>query len=209
MDKEFFQALFKAKKRSYREMVKRVKDESVADQWGAGILGAYHLCPYASELIGHKPGKMLKGPSQPAKNRYQYFLNKDGKIIGAITYDEPIPAPDYWIHTDEFFEYHADHAVSYKFAGIGGADDTADLERIIYAVFERDQVTKTYSITDEDEYVEEVYTYRDGKIVEIEIKMWYEILYVRNFELKHEGDEVTIIEHKANGTAKQIYPELT
>ncbi|MDR3413228.1 MAG: hypothetical protein P4L87_20130 [Formivibrio sp.] len=209
MNREYLQNIFKEKKSAYPDFVKQVQKESATEQWGAGVLGAYHLAPYASELIGHQPGKMLKGPSTPAKNRYQYFLDKEGGIICSITYNKAIPAPDNWIHTDEFFEHDADHAISYKFSSIGGADLVADLERVTYATLERGQITKTYSLSDENEYVETDYQYQDGKVIKIEQKMWYEILYIRNFELEHDGDEVRIIERKADGHVKQIYPELT
>lgn len=207
MNKDHLQGLFK-KKISYPDLVNWAKSEYVSEQWGAGVLSSYYLSPYASELIGHPPGKMLKGSSKPAKNRYQYFLDKEGRIICSIAYNKAIPAPDNWIHTDEFFEYGADHAISCKFASTGGADATAYLERITYASLEHGQVTKTYSLSDEGEYVEMDYQYSDGKVIKIGQKMWYEILYIRNYELEHDGDEVKIIERKADGSVKQIYPEL-
>lgn len=208
MNRDYLQDLFKNKKNSYSDLLSWVKSECVAEQWGAGILGAYNLIPFASELIGHKPGKMLKSPSKPAKNRYRYSLDKEDRIICSVAYNEKIPPLDEWIHTDEFFEHGVDHIISYKFGSTGGADVTADLERITYAKLEQNKIVKIFSFSIDNEYVEADYRYQDDRVVEIAEKMWYEILYTRNFELKYEDNEVTIFERIADGSVKQIYPEL-
>lgn len=211
MNRDQLTALFAEKKNSYVDLLERVKHETKSEQWAMGAVGPYSLEPYSCELLGFAPGKILKNsskPSKPSKNRHRYFLDRESRVIRAIAYDFQTEKSNEWSHSDEFFVYYTNHTIEFKFNSVPESARSARLQRLTYAATNMGAITNTFSLTRSDEYVETDYVYKGDKVVHITQRMWYESLFVRNFDLKHEGDRVTVIEQKADGSFNQIYPAL-
>ena len=52
--------IFNEYKSKYPELKIWLSDNAVSQSWGMGVLPAYSLEPYNCELLGYKPGRMLK-----------------------------------------------------------------------------------------------------------------------------------------------------
>ncbi len=209
MNKEFLKKLMSEKINSYSDFLECVKKRTMSEKWSAGALEAYSIEPYRMELFGWKPGRMLKKASEPGKNRYRYLLDEQEKIIGSVAYMEKVKFQDEWIHSENFYEHYSDHIVRYQFGSVRGLEKNAHLQRIVYVELKDGKPIKSSELSaTREEYSETDYLYDFGKIVEIEIKMWRQILIVRNFVLKHTESEVVIFEKIQDGNLKQIYPEI-
>lgn len=206
MNREQLTALFAEKKNSYPELLDWAKREAKSEQWAMGSVGPYSLEPYSCELMGFAPGKALKTSSKPAKNRHRYLLDQKLRVIRAIAYNFQIDQSNEWSHSDEFFVHYPDHIIGFGFNSVPESATSARLQRLTYARIEGERVLKTFSLNRSDEYVEMDFEYKDDKVVQIKQRMWYEALFERNFELKHDADHVTILERIADGSFKQIYP---
>lgn len=206
MDRDQLTALFAEKKNTYPDLLDWAKREAKSEQWAMGSVGPFSLEPYSCEVMGITPGKILKAPSKPAKNRHRYLLDQDLNVIRASAFNFQVDQSNEWSHSDEFFFRSPDHILGFGFNSVPESATSARLQRLTYARTETGKVLKTFSLNRVDEYVETDYEYKDDKVVSIKQRMWYEVLFERNFVLKHDGDHITILERFADGSFRQIYP---
>jgi hypothetical protein len=197
MNKETLIQLMRKHALTYPQFLQRAQEKAVATQWGMGIGDPYSLEPYRMELLGIKPGRMLKKPSKPAQNRYCYSFDKYKRVIHKIGYDELVgpPRDKVWLHTDDFYEYGDGYAIRYVFGGVYEGGEDAKLDRIVWAEINGSKISKTFQLEDDHEYTEESYFYDDsGNITNICLR-WPECPQQgRDFKVLHESDNVKIFE---------------
>jgi hypothetical protein len=197
MNKETLKKLLNERNFTYPQFLQRARNNTVSTQWGMGIGEPYSLEPYRMELLGGKPGRMLKKVSEPAKNRYLYSFDKDGRVIHKLEYcfiGGP-PGNKSWVHHDDFYEYFDDHALRFVFHSISHDDEPRDLTRVVWISFDKDRVKKYFQLENNNyEYTETSYFYDDDNIIKI-ITSWPEGPYPdRNYRIIHEPDSFRIVE---------------
>jgi hypothetical protein len=210
MNKETLIKLMQERDLTYPDFLQRAKANTSSTQWGMGIGAPYSLEPYRMELLGIKPGRMLKKISKPAPNRFCYSFDNQGRVIYKIGYASlGGPQSDQaWIHSDDFYEYEGKYATRYVFGSVFRGGEDAKLHRIVCAELKNKKIIKTVQLErDNYEYTEEFYQYdNDGNIIDIRL-MWPENLnHQRVFKILHETKGIRILEIDKDGET-QIYPE--
>ncbi|MGN7812512.1 hypothetical protein [Flavobacterium sp. 22076] len=208
MNKQQMIELMKQKDSAYFEFYKKVKEKTNSLQWGVGVTPPYSLEPYRFELLGNKPGKMLKKPSSPGKNRHCYFYDNQDRIIHAISYASlgGSTGNKSWIHNDDFYEYHDNSVIRYVYSGVFESGNDNELDRVVFIEINDGLITKTYELDKLNfEYMEAEYFYENNKIIYIDFLYPDSPVKNNKFKLIHEPNEIQIIELR-NGIQIQIYP---
>jgi hypothetical protein len=208
MNKEMLIKLMQERDLTYPQFLQQIQENTVSTRWGMGIGEPYSLEPYRMELVGIKPGRMLKKPSKPAPNRYCYSYDKEGRVIHKVEhigFGGP-PGNKSWMHSDDFYEYGDGHVIRYVF-GSFLTEEEAKLDGIIWANVGDKKVHKTFRLNKwQCEYTEVSYSYDGGNVIGIRIQ-WPEGPYPdRVLKVLHEsGDTVRILDISREEI--QIYPE--
>lgn len=206
--KRILEELFDSNKYKYSFHLKVVKENSVSTQWSTGVMPAYDLLPYSSELLGRKAGRILKKESEPGRNKQFYYLDKFGKIIGEIEYAEYISREAAWLIYRRFFIYSSDHAIEFAFSSVMETDVEADLNFVKWVKIENSKIISSYFLNRFGEYTELEYSYSVNEVSSIIQKSWMtdEVIAVRVFELAHVDGAVIITEALPDGSMLRVFP---
>lgn len=209
MNKETLVKLMQERDLTYPEFLQQAQKDTVSERWGMGIGEPYSMEPYRMELLGIKPGRMLKKPSKPTRYRYCYSYDKDGRVIRMVEYSEMGGAPEnrVWLCGEDFYEYGDKCIIRYVFGNVSCGGEDASLDRIVWANTDGNKIIKTLQLENRSlEYTEECYSYDNDKIIEMHLR-WPEGPYPgRDFRVFHESGGVRIME-TWNNQEIQIYPE--
>lgn len=66
MQKDSLVKLLAACDGAYPRFLQKAKEKTKSQKWGTGVGVPWSLEPYRVEMLGIKPGRMLKGESEPA-----------------------------------------------------------------------------------------------------------------------------------------------
>ncbi|MDW9247078.1 hypothetical protein [Burkholderia cepacia] len=85
------------------------------------------------EMLGIKPGRMLKGESEPGPRRYCYSYDDEGRVIHVVKYGKLIGPADNrdWIRSDEFYEYFDGFVMRYVYDDTFREDPDSEITRIV------------------------------------------------------------------------------
>ena len=206
--REVLEQLFSGDKYNYQFFLKLVERESVSTQWGSGVMPAYDLLPYSSELLGRKAGRILKKESEPGRNKQCYYLDNFGKIISEIEYAEYNSRETAWLIYRRFFIYSSDHAIEFAFSSVLETDVEADLNFVKWVKIENSKIISSYFLNRFGEYTELEYSYSVSEVSSIVQKSWMtdEVIAVRVFELAHVDGVVIITEAFPDGSMLRVFP---
>jgi hypothetical protein len=171
MDKNELIGILQASK-SYSEWIEWARQETVSDQWGMGIGDPWSLEPYVMETLGIKPGRMLKGKSEPAKHRYHYFLDSQHRMIHEISFGQNFGTPDQprWGCSDMFYRYGERDAIAYLFPRVINGRSSSPVEVIHWFEMDGDRVLSVTSLNHKlspQGYSTRTFTYENDKVVGI------------------------------------------
>lgn len=203
--KDFLKNLYDNYNFKYSELVEKTNGNAIASKWGYGVLSAFSIVPYASELLGYKPGRMLKKTSEPGVNRHCYFLDEKKRIIEEITYARFVKIHNQWIVYRNFFLHDEDGVVGlfYHSHFENGHDTT--LSKVVLVKYESGRVKGAYTLTGEDEYSELDYIHNKGNIEKINLRAWSSGYFERFFVVESTAPLV-INEQLSSGEIIKIYP---
>lgn len=208
MNKEELIALMEARDRKYPEFVAAVRREVATTRWGSGVGEPYTVEPYRMEVLGIKPGKMLKKAAEPGPRKHCYSYDAAGQVIHRVEYEELGGSEKNraWIHADDFYEYRDGQILKFVFGGVFGDGEDAKLTRVACIKFAEGRVVSLAQLERRQfEYTETYYKYNDNAVSEIRIR-WPEGPYPdRLIEVAGSGDEVKLFAIR-DGARKQIYP---
>ncbi|WP_322047674.1 hypothetical protein [Paraburkholderia sp. J67] len=210
MSKDALLELFHDRSGTYSTFLRTALESSVSEKWGEGVGAPFSLEPYRMEILGIKPGRMLKKLSEPGKRRYHYFYNSDGKVIYARAYSEIGGPPEdrAWMHADDFYEYDADSAFRYVFGNAFRENPDSKLTRIVKVVYENGLPVREFQLESRNfEYTETNHSYDgSGNLIEIKIK-WPDGPYPdRMLKIYHEIDGLKVFEIRDQREIP-VYPE--
>lgn len=179
---------------SYEKLIDKVEKERYSEKWASGIMDAYSIEPYHAELNDCVPGKMLKGTSEKKKDRQCYFLDKSGNIISKIRYAKYIKIKNQWIVYRSFFINYPDHIIEYVYSSTFENTFDASLSFINILAKENNKPVSFYTLSDNHEYTESHYTYKNEIIISIHQKLWVNTYIERNYKVDCVGKNIKIIE---------------
>lgn len=202
--KERLNKIFEESKNKYAVLLKAAKAKSVTEKWGMGVLPPVTLEPFAAELLGYSPGKWMKKPSAPGKNRFRYLYDANDNILLLSTYTDTNLSGK-WLHSNQIFTHDEGSILMFEFAAAAENAKKADLNKVTYATFENNRISATHTYWNDANYTENHYKYKDDKIVGISMRLWYRAYIEREFELEYSGDTVLITE-VTGGKRTQTFP---
>jgi hypothetical protein len=213
MSKNTLLKILSDKNGRYLDFLRCAHADAASEKWGSGVGAPFSLEPYRMEILGIKPGKMLKIQSEPGVRKYQYFYDSKGRVIYVRAYSKLGGPPEdrTWIHADDFYEYGADLAIRYVFGNTFRNNPSSQLTRIVQVKYEDELIVKAFQLESRNlEYTETTYYYGDGDdgayIAKIEIK-WPDGPYPdRVLKVDHKGGDVSIFELRDNRKIP-VYPE--
>lgn len=204
--KDFLLEKYNEYNNKYSELKVWLNDNAVDELWGMGIMPAYSIEPYSTELLGSSPGKMLrKKQSIPAKNRQKYFLDSSHNIIGELRYAQFIEEKKEWIIYRNFYLRNDKQIIGLVFCSALESSNDTTLNQVILVKLEENKVTNSYSYSFDKRFSERKYLYNNGNISDIEEKLWLNNIYIEHFYTIDSIDPLHIIE-KAQSEIIQIYP---
>ncbi|NIE55608.1 MULTISPECIES: hypothetical protein [unclassified Burkholderia] len=210
MGKDDLVKLLSASDGAYSEFLRRAKESAKSERWGTGVGAPFSLEPYRTEILGVKPGRMLKSKSEPGPRRYCYSYDDHGRVIHMVAYGKlggPAGNQD-WMRSDDFYVYSENFATRYVFGNTFRENPDSQVTRVVRAIYEDGRISKTFQIERRNaEYTETTYLYDDsGRIFEIRI-VWPEGRFPeRLLSLEGEGDDVKIFEIRDQRRIP-VYPE--
>jgi hypothetical protein len=194
---------------TYNERVARVESEGVVKKWGMGVGEPLSIEPYRMEILGIKPGRFLDAaPKKIAKNRYCYYFDATGRVLGRKEYSEPSEAATKaWIVFWEFYDHIDGQILRYSYgSALDGLEDTPTLQRVACVRCEDGRVVRVGELLRKRlEYTEIHYSYEEEEIRRIDI-VWPEMDQRRILIVQHNADRLTIVEETPDGP-ECIYPE--
>lgn len=207
MNKETLVELMQERDLTYPAFLQRAEARTSSTQWGMGIGEPYSLEPYRMELLGIKPGRMLKKISKPARNRFCYLFDDQRRIIYKIEYTSPNDHKE-WRHADDFYEHGEKYIFRYVFGSVVRDGEDAKLHRIVCAELSNKRIIKTMQLErDDHEYTEEFYQYDANQNIIGIRTVWPEMSgHQRIYKVLHETEVVRILEIDKDGET-QIYPK--
>lgn len=205
--KELLQSLLNEYKEKYAELIDFTEDHQQSKIWGMGIMPSYNPAPYTCELQGSKPGRLLKKPCDPAKDRQCYFLDENKKIIGEIAYAKYVKIKKQWIVYRNFFINKPNAIIELKFSSALEGDFEANLDSASITTYDDNGTNGNFSLLNTGEYFETSYTYKNNKIISITEKIWREVYTERSYDVNYSGDNAVLFELLSNGSRYKIYPE--
>ncbi|UOD32859.1 hypothetical protein INH39_15055 [Massilia violaceinigra] len=204
MNKKELSEVFNKNQHAYSNLLEKTLANAVSEKWGMGILPPLSFLPCQIELGGGKPGRILKNVSTPAKHRFKYLFDKQGRVILARSYLQKISG-DAWMYGDEIFTYNDDKALQFIFSGLADDCTEAFLDVVVYASQTDGKIQKSCGIEDNGEYSENDYHYVDGKLSSINYRSWSSCYEDGELKIVYDGDSFSIFD-KSHGNVNQIFP---
>ncbi|POM17557.1 Uncharacterised protein [Burkholderia cepacia] len=195
---------------AYPRFLQKAKEKTKSQKWGTGVGVPWSLEPYRMEMLGIKPGRMLKGESEPGPRRYCYSYDDEGRVIHVVKYGKLIGPADNrdWIRSDEFYEYFDGFVMRYVYDDTFREDPGSEITRIVKFAIVDDKNSVAYQIEKDDlEYTETIYSRAaTGGIKNITVH-WPEGPFPdRVLEVVGEGAELEIFEIR-DRVKLPVYPE--
>ena len=204
--KDYLIEIFNEYKSKYPELKIWLSDNTVSQSWGMGVLSAYSLEPYNCELLGYKPGRMLKKKDcSPAVNRHKYFMDINNNIIGMVIYNEFSVWRREWIVSREFYVIKNNEIIGLIFGSAFESKDDANLNHVILVKLDGGIITDSYSYSDDNRFSARRYLYKDNVITNIEERLWLGT-YIEHYYNIETEPTLKITENTPKGLI-QIYPE--
>nr|WP_141661864.1 hypothetical protein [Burkholderia ambifaria] len=211
MQKDNLVKLLNESDRAYSRFLRHAKKNAKSEMWGTGIGSPFSLEPYRTEILGVKPGRMLKSKSKPGPRRYCYSYDDSGRVIHMVAYGKlggPAGNQD-WMRSDDFYQYSENFATRYVFGNTFRASPDSQVTRVVRLSYENGRVSKVFQIERRNlEYTETNYLYDDsGRVFEIRVK-WPEGRFPERLLLvEGEGSNVKIFEVRDQRKIP-VYPEV-
>ena len=203
--KDYLIDIFNEYKSKYPELKIWLSDNAVSQSWGMGVLSAYSLEPYNCELLGYKPGRMLKKKDcSPAVNRHKYFMDINNNIIGIVIYADFVDVHKEWIVYREFYFRKDNEVIGLIFGSALENKDNANLNHVILVKLDDGIITDSYTYSDDNNFSARRYLYKDDVITNIEQRMWLSTYIERYYNIETEPT-LKITENTPKGLI-QIYP---
>ncbi|WP_152036638.1 hypothetical protein [Burkholderia pyrrocinia] len=195
---------------TYSKFLRRAKERVKLERWGAGVGAPFSLEPYRTEMLGVKPGRMLKSKSEPSPRRYCYSYDDHGRVIHAIAYGRlgGSPGDQDWMRSDDFYEYSEHSTTRYVFGNTFRENPDSQVTRVVRVSYENGRVSEVFQVEKRNlEYTESIYSYDvSGNVVEIIIK-WPEGRFPdRVLSVEGSGSDVRIFEIRDRGKVP-VYPK--
>ncbi|PFH29003.1 hypothetical protein [Burkholderia sp. JKS000303] len=211
MEKDDFVKLLAESDGAYPKFLRRAKESAKSEVWGTGVGAPFSLEPYRTEMLGVKPGRMLKSKSEPGPRRYRYLYDENGQVIHMVAYGKlggPAGNQD-WMRSDDFYEYSENFATRYVFGNTFRENPDSQVTRVVRLSYEGGRVSKVFQIERRNfEYTETNYSYDDcGRIFEIRVKWPEGRVRERLLLLEGEGGDVKIFE-VCDQRKIPVYPEV-
>lgn len=191
----------------YAELMSFVESTYKTKKWGVGVMPSYNPAPYICELQGCKPGRLLKKDSEPAKDRYCYFLDANEKIIAEIQYAKYVNFKGQWIVYRRFFINELDRIVELTFGSNFENSAEANLDSASINTLKVNHVIAHYSLLDTGEYFETFYKYDADVVSFVTENIWRETFTTRNYEISSKNGNLTIFEKLPDNRKLPIYSE--
>lgn len=203
--KDYLIEIFNEYKSKYPELKIWLSDNAVSQSWGMGVLPAYSLEPYNCELLGYKPGRMLKKKDcSLAVNRHKYFMDINNNIIGEISYAKFSNLKKEWLVYRKFYFRQDNEIIGLIFGATLESKDDANLNHVILVKLDGDIITDSYSYSDDNNFSAKRYLYKDNVITNIEQRMWLST-YIEHYYNIETEPTLKITENTPKGLV-QIYP---
>ncbi|CAI8695427.1 hypothetical protein BTK96_000342 [Burkholderia pyrrocinia] len=159
---------------AYPKFLRRAKESTKSERWGCGVGAPLSLEPYRTEMLGVKPGRMLKGKSNPGPRRYCYSYDDQGRVIHLVAYGKlgGPPGSQDWMRSDDFYEYSDNAATRYVFGNTFRENPDSQMTRVVRLSYVNGKVSSVFQVEKGNlEYTETTYSYDAvGNIVEIRVK---------------------------------------
>jgi YD repeat-containing protein len=213
MDKYDLVELLEKRSCEYSVLLGNATKESVSEKWGSGVGAPISLEPYRIEILGIKPGRILKGKSEPGVRKYKYEYDAKGRLIHVVAYGKlgGAAGSQDWMKSDEFYEYEGKFVFRYVFGNTFKDNKDSQLTRIISLEMLRERAVCAYQLEKRNlEYTRTVYTYdeRSGLMCRVVVE-WPEGPYpdrVLRIEAGENSDDVKIFELRDQREIP-VYPE--
>jgi hypothetical protein len=210
VEKEALTKLLREQDGNYPILLQRAKESAASEKWGMGVGAPYSLEPYCMEMLGIKPGRMLKSKSEPGARRYRYFYDNKDRVVHVVAYSKLGGPPDArdCMRADDFYEYDGNSATRYVFGNAFREHPDSQITRIVRLSYVNEKVCKIYQLETRNlEYTETVYSYnKSGDLVEIRVK-WPDGPYPdRVLKVNGEGEDVKLFEIRDQREIP-VYPE--
>ncbi|MGG8166910.1 hypothetical protein PGO42_09105 [Klebsiella aerogenes] len=203
--KDYLKKLHEDYNGKYSELIEQMNRDNVTCRWGYGVMPAFSIEPYVSELLGYKPGRMLKNNSTPGVNKQCYYTDKQNRIIEAITYVSHRKKNNEWVVYRSFYIYHENNIIGLLYSSTSEKSKDAGLNKIIFVNIENELAKNKYTFMYDGEYSETDYVYNNDKIIKIYQRVWSSFYFERNYIIKS-NDPLIINESLENGGNVRIYP---
>ncbi len=188
----------KEHKGSYLRFLTEAERDCAKHRWGSGVGAPWSLEPYRLEMLGIKPGRMLKGDSEPAPRRYCLSYDSRDHVIHLVRYGKLAGPPDNrdWLRSDEFYKYSDRVAKRYVFGDTFRKNPDSELTRIVAFELLDKSTQIAYQIeSDGLEYTETTYSLDANSNYRNVTTRWPDGRYPdRNLEIVGSGLEVQIFE---------------
>ncbi|EOL9140044.1 hypothetical protein ACM94A_002672 [Enterobacter hormaechei] len=203
--KDYLKKLHEDYNGKYSELIEQMDREKATCRWGYGVMSAFSIDPYASELLGYKPGRMLKNNSSPGVNKQCYYMDEQNRIIEEITYASHRKKDDEWIVYRDFYIYHQDNIIGLFYGSTFENSKDSGLNKIIFMNFKNGLAKNKYTFMYDGEYSETDYIYNNDKLIKIYQRVWSSFYFERNYIIAS-NDPLIINESLENGGNIRIYP---
>ncbi|WP_420212040.1 hypothetical protein ACN8ZM_18945 [Burkholderia aenigmatica] len=195
---------------AYPRFLQKAIENTKSQRWGTGVGAPWSLEPYRMEVLGIKPGRMLKGESKPGPRRYRYSYDNEGRVIHVVKYGKLIgPAENRdWMRSDEFYDYSDGVATRYVYDNTFRENPDSEVTRIVRLSAINDGFNGAFQIEGDDlEYTETIYSRTTSGVINRITVQWPDGPFPdRVLEVIGEGDGVTIFEIRERGKIR-VYPE--
>ncbi|WP_423367943.1 hypothetical protein [Burkholderia sp. LMG 32019] len=195
---------------AYSKFLQQAKEGAKSEGWGTGVGAPFSLEPYRTEILGVKPGRMLKSKSEPGPRRYCYSYDDQGRVIHMVAYGKlgGPPGNQDWMRSDDFYEYSENAATRYVYGNTFRENPDSQITRVVRLNYVNGRVSEVFQIEKRNlEYTETIYSYgAAGDIVEITVK-WPEGRFPdRVLSVEGGGSDVKIFEIRDQRKIS-VYPE--
>ena len=203
--KDYLIDIFNEYKSKYSELKIWLSDNAVSQSWGMGVLSAYSLQPYRCELLGYKPGRMLKKKDcSPAVHRQRYFMDINNNIIGVVRYAKFVDVHKEWIVYREFYFRKDNEVIGLIFGSAFENKDDANLNKVVLVKLDDGIITDSYTYSYDNRFAARRYLYKDNVITNIEERLWLGT-YIEHYYNIETEPTLKITENTPKGLI-QIYP---
>lgn len=203
--KDFLKSLYEDYNGKYSELIDQMNRERTTCRWGYGVMPAFSIEPYASELLGYKPGRMLKNNSTPGVNKQCYYVDEQNRIIEEITYASHRKKDNEWIVYRNFYIYRENTILGLLYSSAFENSKNTGLNKIIFINIENKLIKNKYTFMYDGEYSEVDYIYNNDKIIKIYQRVWSSFYFERTC-LIESNDPLIINEYLGNSRSIRIYP---